>query len=94
MQIVAHWNTELHCYTAETESFQYQVPDYDINTTPNATETKAIRLPYGTYDVYEVSGTDSYLIDNETIWRYEIREDGKLVTDAKRVLFSISLSYF
>lgn len=85
MQIVAHWNTELHCYTAETESFQYQVPDYDINTTPNATETKAIRLPYGTYDVYEVSGTDSYLIDNETIWRYEIREDGKLVTDAKRV---------
>lgn len=43
-------------------------------------ETKADTLPYGTYTVRETATNDSYLLTDGTVYTFQIREDGKIVT--------------
>lgn len=42
-------------------------------------ETESNTLPYGTYEIYEVHTNTGYLLNGE-VHRFEIREDGKIVT--------------
>ena len=44
-------------------------------------ETGVRDLPYGTYEIRETKTNKSYKLTDKTVWRFQIREDGKIVTE-------------